>query len=71
VPLAAWTRFGRAKVSVFGPRRSLRPVIAQDDELRFVERPGLIDHGRNAIDDLVVAITDGGAIDAGRFGGDR
>jgi hypothetical protein len=70
-PLAAWTRFGRAKVSVFGPRRSLRPVIAQDDELRFVERPGLIDHGRNAIDDLVVAITDGGAIDAGRFGGDR
>ena len=56
--IARWTRLPDPSVSVFGPRRSMRPVLAQDGELRFAPRAGAIDLGRNAIDELIVTLAD-------------
>lgn len=63
VALAMWSRLPdpdvpNPAVSVFGPRRSIRPVIAQDEQVRFVARPGAVDVNRNAIDDLVVTLAE-------------
>lgn len=59
--IARWTRVPDPAVSVFGPRRSMRPVLGQDDQLRFAPRAGAIDLGRNAIDELIVTLADGPA----------
>jgi hyaluronoglucosaminidase len=57
--IARWTRVPDPAVSVFGPRRSMRPVLGQDDQLRFAPRAGAIDLGRNAVDELIVTLADG------------
>ncbi len=56
--LARWTRLPDPDVSVFGPRRSLRPVLAQDDAVQFVLAAGAVDHNSNAIDDVVLEALD-------------
>jgi hyaluronoglucosaminidase len=61
--LASWTQLPDTKVpdprvSVFGPRRSLRPVLAQNAALEFVLRSGSLRYGTNAIDDLIVTLAE-------------
>lgn len=58
IAAARWTRLPDPTVSVFGPRRSLRPVIAQDEHLQFVLQSAAISFNDNAIDDLVVALAE-------------
>ncbi len=52
--VAQWTRLPDPAVSVFGPRRSFRPVLGQRDDVGFELKPEAIDYDRNAIDALVL-----------------
>lgn len=50
---ATWRASRRAKVTVFGPRVSVRPVIGQALDGTWAVHPGAVQHDANAIDDLV------------------
>ena len=50
---ARWQASRRATVTVFGPRCSVRPVLAQADDGTWRAEAGSIVHDESAIDDLV------------------
>ncbi|MEZ5142773.1 MAG: beta-N-acetylglucosaminidase domain-containing protein [Acidimicrobiales bacterium] len=47
-----WREVARSPVTVFGPRLSLRPVLAQWPDGEFAYRSASLDQGRNAVDAL-------------------
>ena len=55
---AGWQGARRAVVSVLGPRCSLRPGIAQWSDGTWALRPGALQEGPNALDELVRAALD-------------
>ncbi|MEQ1786713.1 MAG: beta-N-acetylglucosaminidase domain-containing protein [Acidimicrobiales bacterium] len=50
---ARWQASRRARVTVFGPRVSIRPVLGQAEDGRWQVERGAVIHDVNAIDDLV------------------
>ncbi len=54
IALARWTRVPDAAISVFGPRRSLRPVLSQGDDVEFELASDALDFNENAIDHVVL-----------------
>ncbi len=50
---ASWRASRRSKVTVFGPRCSIRPVLGQADDGTWAVDPSSIQADQNAIDDLV------------------
>jgi len=51
-----WAQVRRAKVTVMGPRRSVRPVISQDTAGEWVFHREALDQEANAIDHLVSTV---------------
>ncbi len=50
---ARWQASRRAKVTVFGPRCSVRPAVGQAEDGTWQVEPGAVEHDKNAVDDLV------------------
>jgi hypothetical protein len=48
-----WQASRRSRVTVFGPRCSIRPVLGQADDGSWQVEPEAVEHDANAIDDLV------------------